>query len=139
MSDQRIEIQEAIDAGNRALAALNRVDGSISTARGLGVWDILGGGFISGMMKHAKLDDAQRDMELAQRELERFNRELQDVNTYYNVSIRFDGFSRFADYFLDGLLVDFIVQDKIAKTQTEVRNIINQVQDTLDNLYRCQR
>jgi hypothetical protein len=34
-------------------------------ARSFGVWDLLGGGFISSMMKHSKMDEAQRCMERA--------------------------------------------------------------------------
>ena len=52
------EIQEAIVAGQRALTALNDVEGSLKTAQGMGIWDILGGGFISGMLKHSNLDKA---------------------------------------------------------------------------------
>lgn len=139
MSDQKVEIQEAIHAGERALSALETVKKSVKSARNFGIWDMLGGGFISGMMKHSRLDDAQRNMELAKSELQRFNNELHDVNMNYNVTISFEGFTRFADYFFDGLFVDFIVQDKIAQSYEEVENIIRQVKAAVDNLYQMQR
>ena len=47
MKDRNTEIREAIDAGNRALDALDEALGHLKTARGLGVWDMLGGGFLS--------------------------------------------------------------------------------------------
>ena len=46
------EIDEAINAGNRALNALNDAQSNLSMARGMGVWDMLGGGLISGVIKH---------------------------------------------------------------------------------------
>ena len=41
MKDRNTEIREAIDAGNRALDALDEALGHLKTARGLGVWDML--------------------------------------------------------------------------------------------------
>lgn len=139
MNDKEKEIQEAIAAGNSALEALNYVDKSISTARGLGVWDMLGGGLISGLLKHSKMDEAERYMNQARVELERFQKELKDVQIYYNIAINFDGFTRFADYFFDNLLVDFIVQSRIAETQKQVANIKRQVQDAVNRLYDIQQ
>lgn len=138
MSDQKVEIQEAIHAGENALNVLETVKKSIKSARNFGFWDTLGGGFISGMMKHSRLNEAQRNMELAQTELQRFNNELHDVNLFYNVTISFDGFTQFADYFFDGLFVDLIVQDKIERSYEAVNNVINQVKAAIDNLYQLQ-
>ena len=139
MADQRVEIAEAIEAGNRALSALNEVERHISTARGLGIWDMLGGGLISGMLKHSKMNDADRAMQQARIELERFQKELKDVQIYYDVAIKFDGFTRFADYFFDNVLVDFLVQTKIAETLNQVKNIKQQVSDTIVRLREIER
>lgn len=138
MSDQKVEIQEAINAGESALHALGEVEKSIKSAERFSVWDMLGGGLISTMMKHSRLDEAQRNMDLAKLELQRFNNELCDVNMNYDVTISFEGFTQFADYFFDGLIVDFIVQDKIEKSKTAIRNVIDQVQAALNRLYQMQ-
>ena len=45
MKDKNTEIREAIDAGNRALSALEEAAQHLQAARGLGLWDMLGGGF----------------------------------------------------------------------------------------------
>ena len=70
MKDRNTEIREAIEAGNRALEALDEAMGHLKTARGLGVWDMLGGGFLSSLLKHSKMDDAQQAMQYAQQELQ---------------------------------------------------------------------
>jgi hypothetical protein len=65
MSDWNREIEEAIQAGKTALQALDDAERNISSARSFGVWDMLGGGFLSSMLKHSKMDEAQRCMERA--------------------------------------------------------------------------
>ena len=52
------EIHEAICAADDALEALRRADRSLSSASSWGLWDMFGGGFLSTMMKHGKMDDA---------------------------------------------------------------------------------
>ena len=126
------EIQEAIVAGQRALTALNDVEGSLKTAQGMGIWDILGGGFISGMLKHSNLDKANAKMEIAKRELENFSKEVRDVN----LPITFDGFTKFFDYFCDGILVDALVQVRMSESAKEIRRIKTEVQNTLNYLYQ---
>ena len=63
MKDRNTEIREAIDAGNRAMDALDEALGHLKTAHGLGIWDMLGGGFFSTMLKHSKIDQAQQELE----------------------------------------------------------------------------
>jgi chromosome segregation ATPase len=53
------EINEAINAGNELLYSLDIVKDILDSASGWGVWDMLGGGFISTMAKHSDIDEAQ--------------------------------------------------------------------------------
>lgn len=135
------EIAEAINAGERALRALNDVEGSLNTARGFGVWDMLGGGFISGMLKHSNLENANQKMEIARCELDKFSKEVRDVNVCCNcnVPITFDGFTKFFDYFCDGILVDALVQMRMSESANEIKRIKNEVQNALNYLYSLQR
>ena len=56
MYDMRTrEIQEAIDAADNALDHLERAKRMLSSASGWGLFDTLGGGFISGLIKHSKI------------------------------------------------------------------------------------
>ena len=60
MFDMRTrEIQEAIAAADVALDHLERARRSLSSASGWGLFDTLGGGFISGLIKHSKMSDAE--------------------------------------------------------------------------------
>ena len=54
------EKREAINAGNRALRSLREAQDNLNSAKNWGIWDMFGGGFISTMAKHSKMDCAKR-------------------------------------------------------------------------------
>ena len=130
------EIDEAIQAGRIAIYALDRAESALSGARSFGLWDMFGGGFISGMLKHSKMDEAQRELENAQRELARFKKELADVQMTGQINIRFDGLVKFVDLFCDNVLVDMMVQSRIKDMMNHLRETRRQVQDTINRLER---
>lgn len=57
--DLEKEKREAIAAGNRALNSLRAAQENLSSAKNWGLWDMFGGGFISTVVKHSKMDRAQ--------------------------------------------------------------------------------
>ncbi|TWU47299.1 hypothetical protein Poly51_50990 [Rubripirellula tenax] len=65
------------------------------------------------MAKHSKMDAAKSQARISQRKLMQFEEELADADERLHVSLQIDGFSKFADYFFDGLIADWIVQSKI--------------------------
>ena len=130
------EIDEAIAAGRRAVQALNRAESALNGARSFGIWDMFGGGFISGMLKHSKMDEAQQELENAQRELARFKKELADVQMTGRINIRFDGLVQFIDLFCDNVLVDMMVQSRIKNMLNHLQETKRQVEDTVHRLER---
>ena len=52
--------------GEKALACLNRASKSLDSASGWGMLDIFGGGLISGLAKHHRIDEAQDALREAQ-------------------------------------------------------------------------
>ncbi len=119
------EIQEAIEAADVALEHLSRAKKSLSSASGWGLFDTLGGGFISGLIKHAKMGDAEAEINAAKKALERFSKELRDVQGYSSIHI--NGLLTFGDLFCDGFLMDVIVQSQIGKAKRECEQAIEQV------------
>ena len=73
---------------------------------------------LSTMAKHSKIDSAKQHAHAAQRQLRRFQEELVDAGQRLNVSLEIGGFSKFADYFFDGLIADWNVQSKIRKASS---------------------
>lgn len=136
MNRDIIEIREAITAGERALSSLYAAQNKLKSARGWGIFDMLGGGLLSDLMKHSRMNDASSYMEAARRDLEIFKRELADVSTSYNLRMDVDGFLTFADFFFDGLIADYLVQTKISQAREEVEEAIVKVSAILAELKR---
>jgi len=131
------EITEAITAGNEVLADLDEVIDSLSSAEGWGTWDMLGGGLIATAIKHSRIDEARDHIHDVQAGISRFQRELADVQQYIDINIEISGFESFADYFFDGLIMDWIVQSKIEDSLSraqDARTMIEQVIQQLESL-----
>jgi len=137
------EVQEAINAGNNVVKVLSDMVSSLKSAEGWGTWDMIGGGTLSTMIKHSKIDEAKETASKVQHSLNCFNRELDDVSqiSNLNLGISISGFETFADYFFDGLISDWMVQSKIknslnnaTETLKIVENIIYKLQGQLKEL-----
>tara|TARA_R110002073_G_scaffold335442_4_gene527429 strand:+ start:169 stop:1107 length:939 start_codon:yes stop_codon:yes gene_type:complete len=125
-ADQK-ELDEAVEAGQFALQSVERIRDTLASAANWGVLDMFGGGMLTTMAKHSKIDAAKDQARIAQRRLLRFEEELADADERLQVSLQIDGFSKFADYFFDGLISDWIVQSKIQKAKAECSRIISRV------------
>ena len=138
MKRDEIEIREAIGAGQKALASLEEADRSLSGASSWGLWDMIGGGLFSTMIKHSKINDAAACIEQAKADLMRFRRELSDVDISDEIGIEVGSFLTFADYFFDGLIADWMVQSKIQAASGQVRDAADQVRRILASLEQMQ-
>jgi DNA repair exonuclease SbcCD ATPase subunit len=116
------EITEAIEAGKDVLTDLDQVITSLDSAGNWGMWDMLGGGFISDMIKHSHIDDARNSVTIAQKKISQFKRELADVGRDADIQIDIGDLASFADFFLDGLIFDWIVQSKIEDSLAQSKN-----------------
>lgn len=128
------ETQEAISAGERALSSLRNAQNELSSAKNWGLFDMFGGGFVSTLVKHGKMDNAKRYMEQAKYDLNSFCRELRDVNMSVNLNIDTHDFLTFADFFFDGLVADWLVQDRINDARMQVDEAIRRVEQVLYQL-----
>ncbi|MGF7057644.1 hypothetical protein [Brassicibacter mesophilus] len=136
LTSEKKELNEAIQAGNELLYSLQRVQESLTSAGNWGTWDIFGGGLISTMAKHSRIDDAQNEINNAQYLIKKFHRELQDIGGQMNLSIEIGSFLTFADYFFDGFFSDLAVQSKIRDAQSKVSGAIYKVEKVIRNLNR---
>ncbi len=130
----RKEIQEAIEAGQALISILDEVIQSLNSAEGWGTWDMLGGGFLADLAKHSRIDDAREKVHQAQELLRRFQRELADVQSGENFLIDISSFDTFADFFIDGLIVDWIVQSKIQTSLDRTSQVRQRVAAILQRL-----
>lgn len=135
----QVEIEEALSAGKSVLASVQAAKTSLDHAHGWGTWDLLGGGLISDAMKHSHLEEAQSAINDVQSLLHRFHSELSDIQLDESVTIQIEGFTKFADFFFDGLLADWMVQSKINTSLENVNALKAKVERVLDKLNGLKR
>ena len=80
------------------------------------------------------MDQAKQNMEQDKYDLQNFSRELNDVNMACNLNINTNDFLAFADYLLDGFVIDWMVQDRINKAKQQVREEIRRTENIIDQL-----
>lgn len=130
----RKEVNEAIQAAERALVCLREAKEQLRKARNWGYADLLGGGFLINMMKRSRMADASRCMEEAKHALAVLQMELRDVQVPMDMRLEINGFMDFADFFFDGLIADWFAQDKINKAAHQVDDAIRRVEDIRTDL-----
>ena len=134
MTNEEREIREAIQAGESALISLKKAEEKLNRASNWGLWDMLGGGLISGIAKHNKVNEATTYLDEAKRNLTAFKKELSDVNGIYNLQLEMGDFLSFADFFFDGFIADYLVQTKINDAKQQVRQAINSISVLVEQL-----
>lgn len=122
------EILEALEAANDTLDNLYKAVNMLDSAKSWSIADILGGGLFVTYMKRSKVKEAQVYIDNCKTSIEKLAKELNDVNEDINISLDTDEFIEFADYFFDGILVDWYVQSNITKAQAQVSNAIDRVE-----------
>ena len=80
------------------------------------------------------MDQAKQNMEQDKYDLQNFSRELNDVNMACNLNINTNDFLAFADYLLDGFVIDWMVHDRINKAKQQVREEIRRTENIIDQL-----
>ncbi len=132
------EITEAIEVGRDAMNSINHVQSSLGSAESWGVYDLIGGGLMTDLIKHSHIDDAKSEVQETQSLLRRFKTELTDININSDITIETEGFAKFADFFFDGLISDWFMQSRIENSQECVLQVSRQVQNVLDELERLE-
>lgn len=135
---QQGELKEAADAGRHAMSIAGGIADSLDSASGWATWDLLGGGLLADIAKHSHMNDAQRGVEQLQMALRNFRTELADVKIDDDLDFQMDGFTSFGDWFLDGLIFDWMAMDHISKSSVQIQNTQNQIRMALSKLQSLQ-
>ena len=108
------------DARGELMAALGKLD----SAKNWGIWDILGGGFLSTIIKHHRIDAARAHIEATRGMLFRLRRELDHANLGTIMETGPSGFAALADHLFDGFFADIYVQGKISAMRRDVEGVL---------------
>ena len=136
------EFNEAIDAGEKALYMLEQAIKSLDSAKGWSTFDMLGGGMITTAIKHSRLDNAKDLIHQAQNRLRHFQEELLDIGNHFDIKLEIGGMLTFADYFFDGIVVDWVVHGRISDcynqtlhTRKNVGRLLEQLKEQRNRLH----
>lgn len=135
----KLELEQAISAGERALSSLRAAQSRLESAGNWGMLDMLGGGMFTSMIKRSKMGDASGYIEEAKRDLRTFERELRDVSLCLDANLDTDGFLAFADMFMDNFFADYLVQRQISQARKQVGDVIRRVESIVMALRRKHR
>lgn len=125
------EVEEARRAGTEAERLLAAAAGLLDSAAGWATWDVMGGGMLTDMAKHNKMNEAQYQLEDADRALKAFNRELADVSDVAGGTtdgLKMDGFSYTFDVWFDNIFSDMAVSRRINDTRDRLGATRKQLQ-----------
>jgi len=131
------EIVEAEDAGYTAETLLSTAISQLDSASGYSTWDtFLGGGMIVTAMKHSAIDKSEDTIHKAQMALQRFQTEVKDVQALEanSFAVERGGFITMADYFFDDIFSEWTIHSRIAKSQKNLQNTLNDVGKVLHSL-----
>ena len=128
-----VDLQDVIDAGNKALASLKAAKEKLNSARVWGMADIMGGGLIVGAVKHVNIRKANEWMDAANEDLRRFTSELRDVADE-EFQVRNGDLLSFLDLFCDNFFSDFLMQNRINEARGRIDRVIDRVQNTVWDL-----
>lgn len=98
---------------------------------------MLGGEFLATAIKHSKIDDARNGINDVQTKMSRLTRELADVRKSVELQIDITELESIADFFIDGLIFDWVVQSKIVDSleqSKKAKDIIVQAVKELEGL-----
>ena len=131
--EERREIDEAILAGEQALDSLQEAKKQLNSARAWGIYDLVGGGVISSVIKHSKINNANEWMDQASRDLRRFAKELRDVDSE-DLQIDTGSLVSMLDIFCDNFFSDLLVQQKINDGRARIDALSDRIEDVLYTL-----
>ena len=118
-----VAVNEAMDIIYELLMITEEAENSLKSARNWSFVDLLGGGLISGLIKHSKINTARNNMAEVNVLMKRLQTVLGSISVPRDYSINISGFATFADFFFDGTLFDGIMTLKILDNLNDVREL----------------
>lgn len=122
------ELNEAFDAGEKAHKNLDALGQILGQALDWGRWGGRSHPAHAEMMKRNKMSEASRALAVTQRSLDYFAKEMADLGEdKMRFRLNFNELNKFTDYFLDNLITDWIIQQKIRNTLNSVLSVKDKI------------
>ena len=128
------QVNQAISLTNQLITTLDDAERQLSSARNWGFLDVLGGGLITDLIKHSKLNNAKISMDRVNYLMQELRRVLGGISLPGDYSMNVGGIATFADFFFDSGIVDVYMTAKIMSSLSEVRNLKNRCYELRERL-----
>ena len=119
----RKEINDVKNILNELIPLTEEAMDKFRSARNWGFFDILGGGFLTNLIKHSKIGSARDIMARINTLLGALQRELKDIVIPTDFNMDSAMFATFADFVFDGFLADVYMQSKIMSSLNQVEEL----------------
>lgn len=113
------------------LKLVDQAERNLKKARNWGVYDILNGKALTGIIKHNKISKTEKDLLNINKELKVLKDELTSLDLEINTKVNAGSLNKFLDIFTDNIFSDIYTQTKIT---TGLDNI-SDLKKSLNNLY----
>lgn len=124
----QLQLQETI-------THLDKITDQLESAKRWSWADLLGGEFITSMVKRKKMKNISSDLQKLQPQLNALKHNLQDANIQVHSSFDHSTSRQFFDIFFDNAFTDLKVQDEIKQLLTELttlRQVLTTYQQQID-------
>ena len=138
------ETDQAIQAGQAAHVQAQQALSTLRSAKGWGVYDLLGGGLLSGLIKHSRMDKAEQEIaQLAVKAIQRAAK-LRDVRVRCDATTELSAFWRVTDIVWDNLFSDWTAlsqiseaKEQVERTDARILDILRQLQSVREDMRRA--
>lgn len=132
-----IDKKELLEARAELIKSIDMIDDSLkilSSAKTWGIFDILGGGFFTSLMKRDKIGKVNDNIRNLRYQLEITQKELGDVDQMIDIEIPNNFTDNFFDIVFDNIFTDILTQSKLKKTNTKLSDLRNYLSKVLDKI-----
>ena len=136
VEDLSYEIQAAINSANYAIDCLNQVQYALDNSSNIGVVDMLTSGFFPSLMKHASLEEAERELRIAQTAIDGLNGDLKMLMGYKSIKLSYPRLTSVVELWFDSSFWDCLSVMQINKLKKNVYRVGKQIEDIRRELQR---
>lgn len=135
MSENSVKLNQALNTTEELLGELNNAECNLKSARTWGIFDMLGGGLITDLIKHSKIGKAKDSMGRVNYLMDKLRSEINDIkNADYAMNV--STILTVADFLFDGVLVDVYMFSKIMQSLDEVKRLRDRINALRDEILR---
>lgn len=128
------ELKEAHEAAKKTITTIDNAINTLENAQSWGVWDMLGGEFITSWVKRRKIKEANEDILKLNKSMKHLNKELEDINMLLPNRISQTFSDTVLDLWLDNVFTDIRVQGEIKQTLEKLRQLKKTIQNLIANI-----